>query len=120
MITRSGWFILISFVLYDSLHAQMYDPFQKTAKLKPSSQPLAVLPPPKLLPPIPVVIPTTVSAVMNDKAFINGGWYRIGEKVNQQEVAYIQNGFVGLKEGNRLTVIRIGSNRRVLNTKDIP
>jgi hypothetical protein len=69
---------------------------------------------------MPVVIPTVVSAVMNDRAFINGGWYHVGDRVNNQEVTYIQNDFVGLKQGNRLQMISVGSNRRVLGTKDVP
>lgn len=95
---------------------QMYDPFQKTSKPKASAA--GLLPPPAMTAPIPA--PTVVSAVMNNKAFINGHWYGIGDKVNNQEVTYIQNNFVGLKEGNRLTMISVGSTRHVLGTKDVP
>ncbi|MDD2782010.1 hypothetical protein [Sulfuricurvum sp.] len=101
------------------MHAQMYDPFAKTAKTK-SSSPLGLLPPPPMMASEPIIIPTVVSAIMNNKAFINGAWYAIGDKVDNKEVTYIQNNFVGLKEGNRLTMISVGSNRRVLGTKDVP
>ena len=101
------------------LHAQMYDPFAKTSKPKASSA-IGLLPPPPMMKEAPIVIPTVVSAVMNNKAFINGAWYAIGDKVNNKEVTYIQNNFVGFKEGNRLTMISVGSNRRVLGTKDVP
>ena len=57
---------------------------------------------------------------MNDKAFINGAWYRIGDRVNQHEVTYIDKNFVGLKEGDRLKMVGVGSSRRVLGTKDVP
>lgn len=99
-------------------YAQMYDPFRKTAKPAAVSSTLGLLPPP------PVLIPSTpmivVSAVMNNRAFINGAWLRVGDKVNNQVITYINNNFVGLKEGNRLTMISVGSNRRVLGTKDVP
>jgi hypothetical protein len=93
----------------------MYDPFHKTSKPKASAN--GLLPPPPMMAPLPT--PTVVSAIMNNKAFINGAWYGIGDKVNNQEVTYIQNNFVGLKEGNRLTMISVGSNRHVLGTKDV-
>lgn len=101
------------------LHAQMYDPFAKTAKPK-SSAAIGLLPPPPMMKAAPIIMPIVVSAVMNNKAFINGAWYAIGDKVDNKEVTYIQNNFVGLKEGNRLTMISVGSNRRVLGTKEVP
>jgi len=102
------------------LYAQMYDPFAKTAKPKLSSSSSALLPPPPMMKSAPIIVPTVVSAVMNNRAFINGAWYAIGDKVDNKEVTYIQNNFVGLKEGNRLTMISVGSNRRVLGTKEVP
>jgi len=113
----SVW-IIICLSVSTLLQAQMYDPFRKTAKPKLAAI-NGLLPPPPMMGGIPAVIPTVVTAVMNDKAFINGKWYR-GDRVNNQEVTYIQDNFVGLKEGNRLTMIGVGSNRRVLGTKDVP
>lgn len=100
------------------LHAQIYDPFLKTAKPRAASI-TGLLPPPPMIAAVPVIPPTVVSAVMNNKAFINGAWYRVGDRVNNQEVTYIQNNFVGLKEGNRLTMIAVGGARRVLGTKEV-
>jgi hypothetical protein len=102
------------------LNAQMYDPFAKTAKPKLTSLSNGLLPPLPMmkLPPI-IPPPTVVSAVMNEKAFINGQWYQIGDKVNNKEITYIQKNFVGLREGNTLTMISVGANRRLLGTKDI-
>jgi len=100
------------------LEAQMYDPFRKTAKSKPVSG-KGLLPPPPMVDGVPVV-PMVVSAIMNNKAYINGSWYGIGERINNKEITYIQNNFVGLKEGNRLTMISVSSNRHVLGTKDLP
>lgn len=111
--------IVLALSVSSLLHAQMYDPFAKTAKPKLSSS-IGLLPPPPMMKSAPIIVPTVVSAVMNNKAFINGSWYAIGDKVDNKEVTYIQNNFVGLKEGNRLTMISVGSNRRVLGTKDVP
>lgn len=101
------------------IQGQMYDPFLKTAKPE-SAHPSGLLPPPSMIAAVPKAPPITVSAVMNNKAFINGAWYRVGERVNNHEVAYIQNNFVGLKEANRLTMIAVGGTRRVLGIKEIP
>ncbi|MDD5159311.1 MAG: hypothetical protein PHI47_04620 [Sulfuricurvum sp.] len=111
--------ILLCLTLSHLLHAQMYDPFRKTSKPK-SAVLNGLLPPPPMMAAVPTFVPTTVTAVMNNKAFINGAWYRVGDRVNNQEVAYIQNNFVGLKEGNRLSMISVGSNRHVLGIKDTP
>lgn len=111
--------MIVTITLSFLAEAQMYDPFQKTAKPKLSSS-TGLRPPPPMMTALPSVAPIVVSAVMNNKAFINGTWYAIGDKVNNKEVTYIQKNFVGLKEGNRLTMISVGSNRRVLGTKDVP
>lgn len=108
------WLLIILSLSY-LLEAQMYDPFRKTAK--PAKAVSGLLPPPPMAAMLPP--PTVVSAVMNGKAFINGAWYRIGDRVNNQEVTYIQNNFVGLKEGNRLTMIAVGGSRHVLSTKEV-
>jgi len=113
--------ILIMISLYSSqlLQAQIYDPFRKTSKPRTLSA-AGLLPPPSMIVLLPTITQTVVSAVMNNKAFINGAWYSVGDRVNNQEVSYIQNNFVGLKENNRLTMIAVGGARRVLNSKEIP
>ena len=116
---RFSLLIALSLSVPFLLYAQIYDPFAKTAKPKLSSS-TGLLPPPPMMKAVPMVVPTVVSAIMNNKAFINGAWYAIGDKVDNKEVTYIQNNFVGLKEGNRLTMISVGSTRRVLGTKDVP
>lgn len=111
--------VMMWLILPNLLHAQMYDPFRKTSKPK-SAAISGLLPPPPMMREVPMAVPTVVSAIMNNKAFINGGWYGVGDRVNNQEVTYIQNNFVGLKEGNRLSMISVGSNRHVLGIKDTP
>lgn len=111
--------ITLTLILSTLLNAQMYDPFAKTAKPKLTSISNGLLPPPPMMKTAPIIPPTVVSAVMNDKAFINGEWYRVGDKVNNKEITYIQKNFVGLREGNNLTMISVGGNRRVLGTKEI-
>ncbi len=109
--------LIVCLCVSEALQAQMYDPFRKTAKPAASAGSGLRPPPPMALPAPP---PITVSAVMNGKAFINGAWYRIGDRVNHHEVTYIDKNFVGLKEGSRLKMIGVGANRRVLGTKDVP
>jgi hypothetical protein len=111
--------IMLCFYSSHLLYGGMYDPFRKTAKpLAPSVS--GLLPPPALMAQAPIILPTTVSAVMNNKAFINGAWYRVGDRVNDHEITYIQNNFVGLKSANRLTMIAVGPTRRVLTSKEVP
>ena len=109
--------MLITGSLFSLLQAQMYDPFKKTAKSAAVSA-SGLLPPPPMAAPLPP--PIVVTAVMSDKAFINGAWYRIGERVSGHEITYIDHHFVGLKQGNRLKMVGVGSGRRVLGTKDTP
>lgn len=102
-------------------YAQMYDPFYKSARMKKvhTASPGLLMPlPPLLGAPMIVIPPTVVTAVMNNKAFINGEWYKIGERIDHKEITSIQPNFVTLKEGNRLTVLGVGNQRRVLGTKE--
>lgn len=111
-----GGLVMVSASLLD---AQMYDPFQKTRVMKKSNKPsLLLMPLPPLLGSAPIFSPTIVTAVMNNKAFINGEWYKVGDKINAQEVTSIQPHFVALKEGNRLTMLGVGIQQKVLRTKE--
>lgn len=103
------------------LHAQMYDPFQKTHTMKTVQKSVRLLPPlPPLLGSTPMFTATVVTAVMNDKAFINDRWYKIGDSVNGQQITSIQANFVTLKEGNRLTMLGVGNQQRYLKMKEAP
>ncbi len=110
-----GYFsmILVSFV-----HAQMYDPFHKTVTMKKAHAPKLLLMPLPALLSAPIFTPTVVTAVMNDKAFINGQWYKAGDTINSQQITSIQANFVALKEGNRLTMLGVGNQQRVLKMKE--
>lgn len=110
--------LLLSVCSAHLMHAQIYDPFLKTAKPATVAS-SGLLPPPLLLPPVPKIPSIVVGAVMNNKAFINGAWYRVGDRINNQEVTYIHTNFVGFKEGNRLTMIAVGGTRRVLGIKEV-
>lgn len=102
----------------------MYDPFRKTAKHKVPKiivDPAMFLPlknqlrtPPSFVAPPPSV----VSAIMNNKAFINGRWYRIGERFDGSEIVTIQNQFVALKNGNLLKMIPLGIPKHLLTIKE--
>lgn len=110
---------MIAIVSATLLNAQMYDPFHKTYVMKKSNKPsLLLMPLPPLLGSVPMFTPTIVTAVMNNKAFINGEWYKVGDKINAQEITSIQPDFVALKEGNRLTMLGVGIQQKVLRTKE--
>lgn len=104
------------------LHAQMYDPFRAVPKPKSTGteKPLLLPPPPigSVAPPAPP--PIEVSAILNGRAFINGAWYKTGDTIGTQEITYINDRFVGLRDKNRLKMIGVGINRPVLGTKDLP
>jgi len=124
--------ILLSLCFSHLVYGEMYDPFRKTAKHKV----VALIPSATLLPPPPLMAggavaplvmmppppppPTLVTAIMNDKAFINGAWYRVGDRFNNSEVAYIHNNFVGLKSANRLKMIAVGNPQHLLTSKETP
>ena len=105
-------------ILVSVVHAQMYDPFHKTVTMKKTHSPSLLLMPLPALLSAPIFTPTVVTAVMNDKAFINGRWYKVGDTVNTQQITSIQTDFVALKEGNRLTMLGVGNQQRVLRTKE--
>lgn len=111
-----GMFVIATVSL---LNGQMYDPFQKTQVMEKSVKPsLLLMPLPPLLGSAPMFTQTVATAVLNNKAFINGKWYKVGDKVNAQEITSIQPNFVALKEGNRLTMLGVGTQEKVLQTKE--
>jgi hypothetical protein len=108
--------LILCLSLSSNLIAQMYDPFQKTSKQK-SSLLSPLLPPPSLM--MAMLPPAlSVSAITDDKAFISGKWYRIGESIGSKKVAYIQSNFVGLQEGSHLTVLTLGSKHHLFDIKE--
>ena len=109
--------LFLTLFLAGNISAQtpLYDPFAKTAKVRvPKSA--SLLPPPSL---VPRETPIIVSAVMNDKAHINGQWHKVGDTIHNKELSFIRSDFVGLKEGSRLIMIGVGTQRRVLTSKEI-
>ncbi len=110
--------LILCLSLSTDIMAQMYDPFQKISKQKSSS--LSSLLPPPSMRMTPLLPALSVSAITDDKAFINGRWYRIGESIGSKKVAYIQSNFVGLQEGSHLTVLTLGSKRRLFDIKETP
>jgi hypothetical protein len=112
-------FALLTLLLASFADAQMYDPFFKTRTMKKSHGTSSLLMPlPPLLDSAPMFTPTIVSAVMNEKAFINGNWYKVGDTVNGQQITSIQPKFVTFKEGNRLTMLGVGNQQKILRTKE--
>lgn len=108
----------VALIAVKGIGGEMYDPFAQTESMKKkhSSSPLLMLPP--LILPAKIAVPTVVTAVMNDKAFINNRWYRVNDSLNGQVIVSIQPRFVSLKEGNRLIILGVGNQRRILGIKE--
>lgn len=59
-----------------------------------------------------------LSAIMSDKAFINGRWYGLGEKFGSYRVNIIRSSLVGLERKGKLKIISLGTKKHVLTIKE--
>ncbi|MCF6201674.1 MAG: hypothetical protein L3J42_06090 [Hydrogenimonas sp.] len=100
---------LDSFKLSSKVPIKLYDPFKRAASLVKSKKRgyrrASSLP--------------RVSALMNDKAFVNGRWVHVGETVAGFKIAEIKDSGVVLKKGKTVRYVPVTKNRRVLKIKDI-
>lgn len=108
----------VALIAVKSMGSEMYDPFAQTESMKKKHSASPLLMPPPLILPAKVFVPTIVTAVMNDKAFINNRWYNVNDSINGQIIVSIQSRFVSLKEGNRLIILGVGNQRRILGIKE--
>lgn len=107
----------IALLAVNSMGGELYDPFTQTENMKKKhSSSTLLLPPPPL--PTKIFVPTVVTAVMNNKAFINNRWCNVNDSINGQVIVSIQPHFVSLKEGNRLIILGVGNQRRILGIKE--
>lgn len=57
-------------------------------------------------------------AIINQKAFINGQWYSIGQSVEGHKIVKIYKQSVELKKGNKTTHLAYEEARELLHVKD--
>ncbi len=107
--------ILKKFDALESIHIpsaveyRVYDPFKRAAPMvKKSGRGLAAHRP----------VPIRVTAVMNDRAFVNGRWVRTGERIGRYKIARIGGGGVVLKRGNTTRFVPLGKRKRILKIEE--
>jgi hypothetical protein len=59
-----------------------------------------------------------VSAVLGERAFVNGQWRVQGESVGEHEIAMIHPSAVGFKKAETLWIIPVGTAGNVLEIKE--
>jgi|GEM_PF-1754801 hypothetical protein len=75
---------------------KIYDPFERVKKVTKNSKKIDI----KVLPPMPVV-----KGIIDDNAFIDGKWRKVGDSVDTYEIVSIEGKTVTLKLGeNRFTI----------------
>ena len=107
--------VLKKFDTLEALHLpaaveyRVYDPFKRAAPLvkKSSREHLA-----------PAPAPIRVTAVMNDRAFVNGRWVHAGEYIGRYKIARIGSTGVVLKSGNITRFVPLGKRKRILKIKE--
>ncbi|MDD3325271.1 MAG: hypothetical protein PHN38_09160 [Sulfurospirillaceae bacterium] len=58
-------------------------------------------------------------SIMNEKAFINGEWYGVGDKIDGLKVVKINKQSVELKNGSRMTSLSLRKSRRLVDIGDV-
>lgn len=88
---------------------RVYDPFKRAAPLvKRSGRGFAAHRP----------VPIRVTAILNDRAFINGRWVRAGEYLGRYKIARIGATGVVLKSGNMTRFVPLGKRKRILKIEE--
>lgn len=123
------WLLLISLILVDILSASPinqtidelldnedkrveipeYDPFKR-------AKPLLVRKLSKR--PVYKPAPTALIAVLNDKAYINGHWYKNGDVLFEGKLFKITDESVYLKKGNKIKILRLKKEKNILNISE--
>jgi hypothetical protein len=93
----------------ERLEIPQYDPFRR-------AKPLLV----KKLSKRPVYkpAPVTLIAVLNDKAFINGKWYKNGDLLSEGKLIKITDESVYLKKGNKIKILRLKKEKSLLKISE--
>lgn len=58
--------------------------------------------------------PSQLTAVMNDKAFINGNWYTKGESIPEGKLVKINRTSVYLKKGKKIKILPLKKSKNLL------
>jgi len=62
-----------------------------------------------------------VSAIMNDKAFIDGRWYKKGDVISEGKIIKISSYYVVLKKGTKTKTLKLQSHKKMfkIDEKDV-
>jgi hypothetical protein len=58
-------------------------------------------------------------SVLNDKAFISGKWYKVGEMMDGGRIEAIFPTYVRIKKGTQVQTLSFEKSKRLLHVKDI-
>jgi len=61
----------------------------------------------------------TLLSVLNQKAFISGKWYGIGDSIDDGKIVAIAHDTVRIKKGNTIKTLSLETSKRLLHVKDI-
>ncbi|WP_187647363.1 hypothetical protein [Nitrosophilus labii] len=105
---------LLSTMLYLSLFAEVlplpvkYDPFYKAQKLLKKK---------KKIKSVSRTLKLTLSAIYNERAYINGKFYKVGDKIEGYKIYKIGKNFVILKKRGKKRVLYLVKNK-ILKTME--
>ena len=58
--------------------------------------------------------PAQLNAVMNDKAYINGRWYQVGDSISEGKLVKINRTSVYLKKGTTIKILPLKTNKNLV------
>ena len=88
-----------------ALSVPQYDPFKRAKPLlKRKKSGRSVYKP----------LPAQLTAVMNDKAFINGHWYKKGESISEGKLVRINSTSVYVQQGKKIKILPLKKKKNVL------
>ena len=63
-------------------------------------------------------LPVELSAIMNKKGFLNGKWYKKGDKTPEGRVIKITDDSVYLRQGKKTKILRLHSQKRLFKIRE--
>ena len=58
-------------------------------------------------------LPTQLVAVLNDKAFINGKWYKKGDVLSEGKIVDVRADSVYLKKGHKIKILKLKKTKSI-------